>query len=175
YHYCLMSNHFHLLVDCAKPRDLSRGMAGLLRSYVHYFHRRHGFVGHLWQGRFKSAAVEGEDYVLSCGRYIERNPLTAGLACQPWDYRWSSCRAYALGASDVLLSYNVWYGTLATEAAVRQQRWRDFLLGEDAREEAIRRGDWIEGSESYQRRMQQMEARPTRRKGRPRKPPPGQE
>jgi putative transposase len=72
-------------------------MAGLLRAYVHYFHRRTGFVGHLWQGRFRSPAVGVEQYFLSCARYIERNPVEAGLVVEPWEYAWSSCRAYALG------------------------------------------------------------------------------
>jgi putative transposase len=71
-------------------------MAGLLRAYTHHVHRRHGLVGRMWQGRFKSPAIEAERYALSCGSYIERNPLEAGLVAQPWDYRWSSCRAYAL-------------------------------------------------------------------------------
>jgi putative transposase len=142
---------------------------------VHYFNRRYGFVGQLWQGRFKSPAVEVEAYFLSCARYIERNPLTAGLVTQLWGYRWSSCRAYALGVQDSLLSYNVWYRDLGPDAPRRQQRWREFLLGEDPHEEAIRGGDWIEGSEAYRRRMQRAEARPARRRGRPRKPPLGQE
>jgi putative transposase len=175
YHYCLMSNHFHLLVDCANPSDLSAWMAGLLRSYVHYFNRRYAFVGHLWQGRFKSPTVEVESYFLSCARYIERNPLTAGLVTEPWAYRWSSCSAYALGVEQALLSYNVWYQDLAPDATRRQQRWREFLLGDDPQEDAIRRVDWVEGSEAYRRRMQRAEARPARRRGRPRKPPPGQE
>jgi hypothetical protein len=66
------------------PKELSPWMAGLLRAYVHYHHRRTGFVGHLWQGRFNSPAVAVEDYFLSCARYIERNPLVAGLVAQPW-------------------------------------------------------------------------------------------
>ena len=100
YHYCLMSNHFHVLLQLREPRALSVFGAGLLRAYVHYFHRRHGFVGHLWQGRFKSPAVETDEYLLSCGRYIERNPVEAEMVAQPWEYRWSSCRAYALGERD---------------------------------------------------------------------------
>jgi hypothetical protein len=71
--------------------------------------------------------------------------------------------------------YNVWYRDLGPDGMRRQQRWREFLLGEDPHEDAVRRGDWIEGSENYRRRMQRAEARPTRRRGRPRKPPPGQE
>jgi REP element-mobilizing transposase RayT len=95
FHYCLLTNHFHLLVQMPTAQALSACLAGLLRSYVHYFNRRHGFVGHLWQGRFKSPAVEVEAYFLSCARYIERNPVAAGLVTLPWKYEWSSCRAYA--------------------------------------------------------------------------------
>jgi len=95
-----------------------------------------------WQGRFKSPAVEVETYFLNCARYIERNPLAAGLVRQPWDYRWSSCPAYALGVQQPLLSYNVWYRDLGPDATRRQQRWRQFLLGEDPNEEAVRQGDW---------------------------------
>lgn len=97
HHYCLMSNHFHLLVQCAEPRELSAWMAGLLRAYVYYSHRRTGFVVYLWQGRFKSPAVAIEEYFLSCARYIERNPVAAGIAAEPWSYPWSSAAAYAVG------------------------------------------------------------------------------
>jgi putative transposase len=54
-------------------------------------------VGHLFQGRCKTPAVEADEYLLSCGRYIEWNPLEAGLVAEPWQYRWSSCRAYVKG------------------------------------------------------------------------------
>ena len=159
FHYCLMSNHFHLLVRMDSPRALSALMAGLLRAYVHYFNRRHGFVGHLWQGRFRSPAVDVEAYFLSCARYIERNPVRAGLITVPREYEWSSCRAYALGAPDPLLSYNVWYRELAQNEQGRQQRWREFLLGDDPKEELVRRGDWIVGEDSYRRRMELPQAR----------------
>jgi hypothetical protein len=93
----------------------------------------------------------------------------------PWEYRWSSCPAYALGAANPLLSYNVWYQSLAADAAGRQQRWREFLLGDDPHEELARRGDWTVGDDSFRRRMQHTAARPARRRGQPRKPPPGEE
>ncbi len=80
YHYCLMTNHLHLLVQPDDPRRLSALMAGLLLAYVRYVNRRSGFVGHLVQGRFKSPLIQREGYWLSCGRYTERNPLAAGLA-----------------------------------------------------------------------------------------------
>ena len=96
YHYCLMANHFHLLVQLQDPRHLSPLMAGLLRAYVLHCHRRHGFVGHLWQGRFKSPAIQRDRYLLSCGRYIERNSVAAGLCEQPWQYGWSSSQPMRL-------------------------------------------------------------------------------
>ncbi len=85
YHYCLMDNHFHLLLQLAQADRLSRVVAGLLVSYWHPYRRRYGLVGHLFQGRFKSPAVEAETYLLSCGRYVERNPLGAGLLARPWE------------------------------------------------------------------------------------------
>src|SRR5262245_5667948 len=133
-----MDNHFHLLMQVPNPRDLSRAMAGMLLAYVRYFHTRYGFVGHLWQGRFKSPAVEAETYLLSCGRYVERNPVDAKLVERPWDYAWSSFRAYACGLVDPLLSPNPWYDNLSPTPGRRRRLWRAFLLGEDAREPAIR-------------------------------------
>jgi putative transposase len=138
---------------------------------VHYFHQRYGLVGHLWQGRFQSPGIEAETYLSSCGRYVERNPTEAGLVVQPWDYRWSSCRAYALGEPDPLLADHPWYRELGSTAAARQQRWREFLLGEDPREQEIRRGDWLIGEQGFRGRMHRPQARALpRRRGRPRQP-----
>jgi putative transposase len=86
YHYCLMTNHFHLLARMGTPKALSALMAGLLRAYVHHFNHRHCFIGHLWAGCFKSPAVDVEPYFLSCARYIERNPVEAGIVSTPWEY-----------------------------------------------------------------------------------------
>jgi putative transposase len=168
YHYCLMTNHFHLLLQLAEPKQLSALMAGLLRSYVHHFHRRHGFVGHLWQGRFKSPAVEAERYALSCGRYIERNPREARLVDEPWQYPWSSCQAYASGEAGPLLAANPWYEALSPEPSTRQRLWRAFLLGDDAKEEVIRRRDWVEGEADFRQQLLQVRGRPQPRgRGRP--------
>jgi REP element-mobilizing transposase RayT len=70
-----MTNHFHVLVEPEDPAQVSPLMAGLLLAYVHHCHRRHGFVGHRRQGRFKSPAVQCSGYLLSCGRTIERNSV----------------------------------------------------------------------------------------------------
>ena len=169
-HYCLMSNHFHLLVKLPDPRQVSTLMAGLLRAYVHHCHRRHGFVGHRWQGRFKSPAVQCRDYLLSCGRYIERNPLEAGIVVQPWDYEWSSARVHATGAADPLVTESAGYHELASQAQDREERWRGFLLGEDPREQAVRRGDWVIGDDAFRLQVSEARGRPMPRgRGRPRK------
>jgi putative transposase len=170
YHYCLMTNHFHLLVQLEDPQHVSPLMAGLLRAYVHHCHRRHGFVGHRFQGRFKSPAIQCEAYLLSCGRYIERNPVEVGLVRTPWEYAWSSARHYALGEPDALLAENPYYQELASAAQRRQQLWQEFVLGEDPREEALRRGDWAVGDDAFRRRVLQEQGRPApRSRGRPRK------
>jgi putative transposase len=168
YHYCLLDNHFHLLLQLADPRQLSRVGAGLLVSYWHHYRRRYGLVGHLFQNRFRSPAVETEGYLLSCGRYIERNPVEAGLVARPWDYRWSSCRAYALGEADALLAPNPWHEALSPEPARRQELWREFLMADDPKEAEVRREDWVVGSEGFRCRMHQAAGRPApRRRGRP--------
>jgi len=169
YHYGLMSNHFHLLLRLDQPRRLSGLMAGLLLAYVRYFQRERGFVGHLWQGRFQSPIVQREDYWLSCGRYMERNPLEAGLVARPWDYPWSSCRAYSHGQTDPLVTADPSYLELSPKPARRQRLWRDFLLAEDPREPKIRQGDWAIGDEDFQKRMAHVLGRPLPgRRGRPR-------
>ena len=124
-------------------------------------------MGHLFQGRCKTPAVEVESYLLSCGRYIERNPLAAHLVAQPWEYRWSSCRAYVLGEEDPLLAPNPSYLDLAATPKRRQALWQAFLLGEDPKEEEVRRGDWVIGDEAFRARMDHRAARPQpRQRGR---------
>lgn len=170
FHYCLMSNHFHLLVQLPDPKRLSAMVAGLLLAYFHHYHRRYGLVGHLWQGRFKSPAIQREGYWLSCGRYVERNPVEAQLVAEPWHYPWSSCRAYALGEADPLLSVNPCYEELAAEPGRRQQLWRAFLEDDDPREEVVQQAEWAVGDDDFRQRWQAQRGRPTqRRRGRPRK------
>lgn len=167
-HYCLMTNHFHLLVQFPDPRQLSAFGAGLQRAYVHHLTRRHQFVGHLFQGRFKSVAVQRQTYALSCGRYIERNPLEAGMVAEPSAYRWSSAAYYALGTPDPLVDENALYTGLSAEPARRQERWREFLVGDDPKEDAVRRAEWVVGDAVFCERMRQVHGRPVgRRRGRP--------
>ncbi len=167
YDYCLMTNHFHLVLQFPDPRALSAFMAGLLRAYVHHLHRRYGFVGHLGQGRFQSPAVACDAYLLSCGRYVERDPLAAGLVEAPWDYPGSSAAAYALGRADGLVAANPWYEALAASAVARQQRWQEFLLGADPGEEVMARAEGPEaiGPAGFAGRIEDRRGRRVGRRG----------
>jgi len=126
-HYCLMANHLHLLGQVGKGSELPRLMQFLLFEYSRWYRKKIGYVGHLWQGRYKSPQIEQESYFLECGRYIERNPLRAGVVQRTEDYPWSSYRHYALGEINPLIDEDPYYSQLGLDSATRQQRYREFV------------------------------------------------
>ncbi len=91
--FCLMENHFHLLLGTPRG-NLSRWMQGVLGSYAQWYNAREGRSGHLWQGRYKAILVERGPYLLECSRYIHLNPGRAGLTGSPERWKWSSYRNY---------------------------------------------------------------------------------
>jgi putative transposase len=95
--YCLLTNHFHLLVE-TPDANISEGMQRLNSEHAQWFNWRHGLKGHLFQGRFASKVVETRQYFAEVARYIALNPVRAGLASRPEDWRWSGYSA-ALGLS----------------------------------------------------------------------------
>jgi putative transposase len=92
--YCLMPNHYHLVLTIAKP-DLSRGMHWLNGVYASWFNATHGLDGHLFQGRFKSKLIESDAHLLEAIRYVVLNPVRARICAFPGDWPWSSYRATA--------------------------------------------------------------------------------
>ena len=96
--YCLMANHYHLLVE-TPDANLSRAMHQLNGLFARYFNRRHERPGHVLQGRFHAQVIDRESYLREVCRYIVLNPVRAGLAAHPRDWRWSSYRATAGEAS----------------------------------------------------------------------------
>ena len=90
--YCLMENHYHLLVETPVP-NLSQGMHDLNCFYANTFNVKHSQPGHLFEGRFRSSLVDEDDYFLTLARYIPLNPVAAGLTADPAEWRWSSFNA----------------------------------------------------------------------------------
>ena len=90
--YCLMSNHFHLLVQPTRGADLSLWMQWLMTTHVRRYHRHYGSSGHLWQGRFKSFSVQQDEHLLTAMRYVEGNPVRVGMVASAKDWPWSSHR-----------------------------------------------------------------------------------
>ena len=114
YHWVWMGNHFHMLVEVVHAN--LRGFAGgLQQAYAQYHHARHGTSGVFWQNRFKSPPVEIGPYLVSCGRYIERNPVRAGLVPTAWTYAWSSAAHYVEGRNDGLTDTNPYVGISSAE------------------------------------------------------------
>jgi putative transposase len=131
-----MSNNFHLLVEPGDVGDIGRFMQSVGRRYVRYINKTYRRSGTLWEGRFKSAAVGRDEYLIACSRYIELNPVRAGLVAHPRDYLWSSYRHRALGPLDRLLDEDVWYAGLGATEAERQERYRQWI------EEQIDEREW---------------------------------
>jgi len=102
YHWCLIPNHYHMVIELPWPAGLSRMVGGWQHVYAVRYHRKYQTAGRLFQGRFKSQAIEKERYLLACGRYVEQNPVRAGLCAHAWHWPWSSAGFYAEGKRDAL-------------------------------------------------------------------------
>jgi putative transposase len=106
YHWCLMPNHYHIVMEMVTPEVISKFIGGIQQSYAMKYHRRYKTAGRLFQSRFKSQAIDKELYLLACGRYVERNPLRAGLCQNACEWPWSSARFYAMAKLDSVTSPN---------------------------------------------------------------------
>jgi len=126
YHYALMGNHFHLIVHFEKGPDLSAAMKRINIMYVKYYRRKYGGIGHFCQDRFKSFVVEDGKYMRECGRYIELNPVRAGMAKRPEKAVWTSYHAY-LGITDELIDLDPEYLKLSDNAEERIRLYVNFI------------------------------------------------
>jgi putative transposase len=121
--YVLMTNHVHLLVTPARAESLPRAMHAVNRRYVHPVNRREERTGSLWEGRYRAAAIDSEDYFLACLRYIELNPVRAGISADPARYPWSSYACHAIGDPDDLVSEHALYRALGPTPEQRLQAY----------------------------------------------------
>ncbi len=120
--WCLMTNHVHLLLVPARKDSLARLMKRLAGRQTRYHNAQERRTGTLWDGRYKSSVVQSEAYLHACCRYIELNPVRAGIAVAPEDYPWSSCQE-RLGLIEPQLLDDAW----SSNSPPLVQAWRDYL------------------------------------------------
>jgi len=174
--YVLMTNHVHLLATPLRKESLPKVLQSVGRRYVQYFNCAYQRSGTLWEGRYRATVVDSERYLLTCMRYIELNPVRAGMVGHPGEYRWTSYHANAQGAPDVLIRPHELYERLGHSGPEQQRAYRQLfraqLSGVDV--EAIRDAtnkNWALGNEQFKQRIEALSGRRSNlvRKGRPAK------
>lgn len=156
--YVLMTNHVHLLVTPENKDSLPRMMQSLGRCYVRHINFAYERTGTLWEGRYRAAPIDTEQYFVACCRYIELNPVRAGMVRRPRDYPWSSHRAHADGRPDAVLSDHAILKTLGRTAQARQEEYRGLFhtaLDEEFVEalRAATNGGWALGDARFQKQI----------------------
>lgn len=155
----LMTNHVHLLLTPESRNSAALLMKHLGQRYVQYVNRTYRRSGTLWEGRFRSCLAQREDYVLTCYRYIELNPVRAGMVSRPEHYRWSSHGANAMGRPDALVKSHEQYLRLGGNDPERREAYRRLFDAHLDREtvDEIRRatnGNYAAGSERFEREIE---------------------
>jgi putative transposase len=164
------------LVSPREPESIPRTLQSLGRRYVRHVNAAYRRTGTLWEGRYRAAPIDSESYFLVCCRYIELNPVRAGMVAHPRDYPWSSWRAHARGADDPLVAGHRLYRALGRSAKERQSAYRQLFRAALDPEvvDALRaatNGGWALGGERFKRQIAKALGRrvaPLAR-GRPRK------
>jgi putative transposase len=129
--YCLMTNHIHMLLTPATARACATLMRNLGQRYAQYFNRRYRRTGALWEGRYRSCLVDSTNYVLACYRYVERNPVRAGMVPSAAAYRWSSYQGNAGCAVNRLLTPHAEYLALGSDERTRLPAYQEMLVTAD--------------------------------------------
>lgn len=162
--YVLMTNHVHLLVTPEEANGVSRLIQSLGRYYVRYINMTYDRVGTLWQGRYKSTLVDTEKYFLTVSRYIELNPVRAGMVLHPAEYPWSSYQRNALGVPIQLITPHDCYQALAKTDKTRQKRY-SALFKKDIPDYTLREirdsinKAWVLGDESFKAQIEKQTGR----------------
>ncbi len=132
YHWVLMNNHIHMILD---GDNITKAMHGINLCYAQWFHKKNNSSGHIWEDRFKSFAIEKETYLLECGRYIERNPVRAGISEDPGEYRWSSYNVYTRGTNDEITDINELFESLGQSEEERRKAYKKYVSSMRMKEE----------------------------------------
>lgn len=174
--YVLMDNHFHLVATPPDATSLSRMMQSLGRRYVGAHNAVHGRTGTLWEGRFKCSPIETERYLLACMRYVELNPVRAGMTLRAEEHPWSSAPHHLGVRRDPLVHEHPLIWAMGNTPFERERVWRDFLEAGTAEREALDITEaalkgWALGSEAFVSAHEPLGSRrmSPRSRGRPRK------
>jgi len=175
--YVLMTNHVHLLVTPTEPYGIPDLMQATGRKYVQYINRTYRRSGTLWEGRYKASVVDSDAWLLTCMRYIEMNPVRAGMVSHPGEYTWSSYAANAHGSTNPLLEPHAVYRALGKDTSVRRYAYRElFRRGiDDNQIHEIREmlnQELVLGREDFKDKIECMAKRRVRR-GKDGRPPGG--
>jgi len=155
YNYCLMDNHVHLLVEPQKEGSLSKVMQIVSKEYAKYFNKKYNRRGHVFEGRFKSFIVQQERYFFTCSRYIDLNPVKAGLTTDPTQHKWTGYAQLAGGGKSILkLDTHELYSNLGTQAREREIAYRALVLNYQGEEVDLmeHRGSII-GDKEFKKRI----------------------
>lgn len=125
--YALMTNHIHILATPETKQSISQMMQYIGRHYVPYINYTYGTSGSIWEGRYKSSLIHDEQYLLTCMRYIELNPVRADMVNTPSMYRWSSYRCNAQGKADIVVTQHPLYKSLGKNSTERMQAYKDLF------------------------------------------------
>ena len=172
--YVLMTNHVHLLLTPDHASSSSDLMKFVGERYVRRFNQRCNRSGTLWEGRFRSNVVDTEGYFLTCQRYIELNPVRAGMVAHPRGHPWSSYRANAEGEPSLVVATHPVFEALGATTSERRRRYRELFAVPiaDAMIRRIRRcvnGGYALGSAGFVKRLEQ-DARKRAHEGLPGRP-----
>ncbi|NOQ93079.1 MAG: hypothetical protein GQ547_00410 [Methylophaga sp.] len=165
--YVIMTNHLHLLVTPKDREQLTVFMQSMANRYVRYFNAKNKRTGTIWEGRFKSCLVDSEHYLFALYKYIEMNPVRAGMVMELADYEWSSYAHNALGKADRLISEHPLYKALGDDLQQRYKSYQkifdklDIAKEESLITEATLRGE-VYGTNGFHQKISQLISRSTK-------------
>jgi len=169
--YVLMTNHVHLLITPNTENGISKVIQMVGRYYVQYFNYTYKRTGTLWEGRYKASLIDSETYTLTCYRYIELNPVRAGMVKHPAEYPWSSYRFNAVGKQSSLISPHELYTRIGNTTEKRCKAYRELFNShitemtlKEIRESTNK--SWVLGSDYFKQQISEKINRPTEPKQR---------
>lgn len=162
--YVLMTNHVHLLITPHSENGISKVMQYIGRYYVQYFNFQYQRTGTLWEGRYKSTLLDSESYLLTCSRYIELNPVRAGIVKDPAEYPWSSYHFNTLGEKNRLISPHPVYKALGVDNATCRANYLALFASHIPKAEidkirAATNKAWVLGNDRFKAKVEQLLSR----------------